>query len=62
MNTESLTTSSGSVDGQRSHAGIRNLLLDGLTLSSGAVDAISFLGMGKPSSCTKSSVGAAEAA
>jgi uncharacterized membrane protein YoaK (UPF0700 family) len=47
MNTESLTTSSGSVDGQRSHAGIRNLLLDGLTLSSGAVDAISFLGMGK---------------
>ena len=47
MNTESLTTSSGSVDGQRSHAGIRNLLLDGLTLSSGAVDAISFLGLGK---------------
>ncbi len=47
MNAESLTTSSGSVDGQRSHAGIRNLLLDGLTLSSGAVDAISFLGMGK---------------
>jgi uncharacterized membrane protein YoaK (UPF0700 family) len=47
MNTESLTTSSGSVDGQRTHAGIRNLLLDGLTLSSGAVDAISFLGLGK---------------
>jgi uncharacterized membrane protein YoaK (UPF0700 family) len=47
MNTESLTTSSGSVDGQRSHAGIRNLLLDGLTVSSGAVDAISFLGLGK---------------
>ena len=36
-----------SVDGQTSHPGIRNLLLDGLTLSSGAVDAISFLGLGK---------------
>ena len=47
MNTESLTTSLGSADGQRSHAGARNFLLDGLTLSSGAVDAISFLGLGK---------------
>jgi len=47
MNTESLTTSSGRVDDQRSHTGARNLLLSGLTLSSGAVDAISFLGLGK---------------
>jgi len=47
MSTESLTTSLGTTDGQRSHAGMRNLLLDGLTLSSGAVDAISFLGLGK---------------
>jgi uncharacterized membrane protein YoaK (UPF0700 family) len=47
MSTESPTTSSGSVDGQTSHPGMRNLLLDGLTLSSGAVDAISFLGLGK---------------
>lgn len=47
MSTESLTTSLGSVDGQKSHAGMRNLLLGGLTLSSGAVDAISFLGLGK---------------
>jgi len=43
MSTEVLT----SVDGQKSHSGMRNLLLDGLTLSSGAVDAISFLGLGK---------------
>jgi uncharacterized membrane protein YoaK (UPF0700 family) len=47
MSTESPTTSLGSVAGQTSHAGARNLLLDGLTLSSGAVDAISFLGLGK---------------
>jgi uncharacterized membrane protein YoaK (UPF0700 family) len=47
MSTESPTTSLGSVDGQKSHARMRNLLLAGLTLSSGAVDAISFLGLGK---------------
>jgi uncharacterized membrane protein YoaK (UPF0700 family) len=47
MSTESPTTSLGSVDGQKSHAGVRNWLLDGLTLSSGAVDAISFLALGK---------------
>lgn len=46
MSTESLTTPLGSPDGQ-SNAGMRNVLLDGLTLSSGAVDAISFLGLGK---------------
>ena len=47
MSTESLTASLGTVDGERTHAGMRNWLLDGLTLSSGAVDAISFLALGK---------------
>jgi uncharacterized membrane protein YoaK (UPF0700 family) len=34
-------------DRERHYVGTRNLLLDGLTLSSGAIDAISFLGLGK---------------
>jgi uncharacterized membrane protein YoaK (UPF0700 family) len=47
MRTESPTTTLASVDSQGSHARMRNWLLAGLTLSSGAVDAISFLGLGK---------------
>ena len=47
MSTESPTTSLGSVDSERNHARMRNWLLAGLTLSSGAVDAVSFLALGK---------------
>src|SRR5438445_11054377 len=47
MRTESPTTALGSVDSERSHARMRNWLLAGLTLSSGAVDAVSFLALGK---------------
>src|SRR5258707_5183133 len=42
-----VTTTTGSIERQISHVGVRNWLFDGLTLSSGAVDSISFLGLGK---------------
>jgi hypothetical protein len=51
MNTQSVTTSLiapvGRVDGQVNYVKVRNRLLDALTVSSGAVDAISFLALGK---------------
>jgi len=40
-------TTTGSIERQISHVGVRNWLLDGLTFSSGAIDSISFLGLGK---------------
>ena len=43
----SITTTTGSIERQISHEGVRNGLFDALTLSSGAVDSISFLGLGK---------------
>ena len=42
-----VTTTAGSIEHQISHVGVRNWLLDGLTVSSGAIDSISFLGLGK---------------
>ena len=45
MSTESVTTSL--ITPADSHATVRNWLLDALTVSSGAVDAISFLALGK---------------
>jgi uncharacterized membrane protein YoaK (UPF0700 family) len=42
-----VTTTTGSIERQVSHEGVRNWLLDGLTVSSGAIDSISFLGLGK---------------
>jgi len=42
-----VTTTTGSIERQISHVGVRNWLLDGLTVSSGAIDSISFLGLGK---------------
>ena len=42
-----VTTTTGSIERQISDAGARTRLLDALTLSSGAVDSISFLGLGK---------------
>ena len=41
------TTSTGIIEHQASQVGVRNWLLDGLTVSSGAIDSISFLGLGK---------------
>jgi len=43
----SITTTTGSIERQVSHEGVRNRLLDALTFSSGAIDSISFLGLGK---------------
>jgi len=43
----SITTTTGSIERQISHEGVRNRLLDALTFSSGAIDSISFLGLGK---------------
>ena len=42
-----ITASAGSIEHQISRVGVRNWLFDGLTLSSGAIDSISFLGLGK---------------
>jgi uncharacterized membrane protein YoaK (UPF0700 family) len=47
MSTESATTQMQRVDHQVSHVRLRNWLLAALTVSSGAVDVISFLGLGK---------------
>jgi uncharacterized membrane protein YoaK (UPF0700 family) len=42
-----VTTSTESIERQISDVGVRNWLLDALTVSSGAVDSISFLALGK---------------
>src|SRR6266850_1434226 len=42
-----ITATTGSIEHQINHVGVRNWLLDGLTFSSGAIDSISFLGLGK---------------
>jgi uncharacterized membrane protein YoaK (UPF0700 family) len=47
MSTESLARPVGISDRQINYAAHRNALLDALTLSSGAIDAVSFLGLGK---------------
>src|SRR2546423_5683568 len=47
MSTRSITTQAGNGDGQISYVAVRNGLLNALTVSSGAVDAISFLALGK---------------
>jgi len=47
MSTKSITTQAGNGEGQISYVAVRNGLLNALTVSSGAVDAISFLALGK---------------
>jgi uncharacterized membrane protein YoaK (UPF0700 family) len=47
MSTASVTTPVGRVDRQLTDVRVRNRLLAALTVSSGAVDAISFLALGK---------------
>jgi uncharacterized membrane protein YoaK (UPF0700 family) len=47
MSTSSVTSAVGNVDHQISDVTVRNRLLDALTVSSGAVDAVSFLALGK---------------
>ncbi len=47
MSTKSVTPPMATVDRQISDVRVRNWLLDALTVSSGAVDAISFLALGK---------------
>src|SRR5260370_1894454 len=42
-----VATYTGSIERQISHVGVRNWLFDALTLSSGSIDSISFLGLGK---------------
>ena len=42
-----MTTAVGKVEGEISYVAVRNNLLNALTISSGAVDAISFLALGK---------------
>lgn len=42
-----ITTNAGGIERPISHVGVRNWLLDALTISSGAIDSISFLGLGK---------------
>src|SRR5260370_8494497 len=42
-----VATYTGSIERQSSHVGVRNWLFDALTLSSGAIDSISVLGLGK---------------
>src|SRR5712671_5385404 len=47
MSTVTTTTTTGTIEPQISHEGVRNWLFDALTLSSGSIDSISFLGLGK---------------
>ena len=47
MSTNSVTTAVGKVEGEINYVSVRNGLLNALTISSGAVDAISFLALGK---------------
>src|SRR5260370_30829368 len=42
-----VATYTGSIERQINHVGVRNWLFDALTLSSGSIDSISFLGLGK---------------
>jgi uncharacterized membrane protein YoaK (UPF0700 family) len=42
-----VTISTGSIERQNNDVGVRNWLFDALTLSSGSIDSISFLGLGK---------------
>jgi uncharacterized membrane protein YoaK (UPF0700 family) len=42
-----VTTTTGSIERQISDVGVRQWLLDALTVSSGSIDSISFLGLGK---------------
>jgi uncharacterized membrane protein YoaK (UPF0700 family) len=42
-----VTTTAGSIERETSDVGVRQWLLDALTVSSGAIDSISFLGLGK---------------
>src|SRR5260370_30450914 len=42
-----VTTTTGSIERQIRDVGVRNWLFDALTLSSGSMDSISFLGLGK---------------
>jgi uncharacterized membrane protein YoaK (UPF0700 family) len=47
MSTNSVTTAVGKVEGEINYVSVRNGLLNALTISSGAVDAVSFLALGK---------------
>lgn len=47
MSTQSVTTAVGKVEGEINYVDVRNNLLNALTISSGAVDTISFLALGK---------------
>src|SRR6476660_3467151 len=47
MSTNSVTTAVGRVEGEINYVSVRNGLLNALTISSGAVDAVSFLALGK---------------
>ena len=47
MSTQSLTTAVGKIEGEINYVDVRNNLLNALTISSGAVDTISFLALGK---------------
>src|SRR6478736_2947414 len=47
MRANSVTTQAGNGDGQISYVAVRNGLLNALTVSSGVVDAVSFLALGK---------------
>src|SRR4030095_15197186 len=47
MSTNSVTIAVGKDEGEISYVAVRNNLLNALTISSGAVDAISFLALGK---------------
>jgi len=47
MSTQSVTTPVGKVEGEINYVSVRNGLLNALTISSGAVDAVSFLALGK---------------
>ena len=47
MSTNFVTTTVGKGEGEISYVAVRNNLLNALTISSGAVDAVSFLALGK---------------
>ena len=47
MSANSVTTALGKVEGEINYVSVRNGLLNALTISSGAVDAVSFLALGK---------------
>ena len=47
MSSNSVTTAVGKVEGEINYVSVRNGLLNALTISSGVVDAVSFLALGK---------------